>query len=309
MASPGNPNQQPQPAGFDMNKLFKPSSAPMNMNMMPPIPTPSSPNLTSSPSFPTPATAPPPPYLTPSSSYPPPTGPYSFHHHPHYIPYPPPPQHHPQLQLNRPPISYPPPLQPTSPVLPPTSSPHIPSTNPTSGGDLLMAFFGNPNQTISSPSPSSSEFQTAASSNPPPVPSAPPLSVSPAPMRLLSSKLPKGRHLIGNHVTYDIDVRFQGEAQPQLEVTPITKYASDPGLVLGRQIAVNRNYICYGLKLGAIRILNIITAMRSLLRGHTQVSSSSYQIVCTLFFICWMQLDNLLWLEMSYLSVFIFMLL
>jgi enhancer of mRNA-decapping protein 4 len=90
---------------------------------------------------------------------------------------------------------------------------------------------------------------------------------------MLSTKLPKGRHLNGNHVVYDIDVRLQGEVQPQLEVTPITKYVSDPGLVLGRQIAVNRNYICYGLKPGAIRILNINTALRSLLRGHNQVIS------------------------------------
>lgn len=87
---------------------------------------------------------------------------------------------------------------------------------------------------------------------------------------MLSSKLPKGRHLIGDHLVYDIDVRLPGEVQPQLEVTPITKYVSDPGLVLGRQIAVNRNYICYGLKMGNIRVLNINTALRSLLRGHTQ---------------------------------------
>lgn len=91
------------------------------------------------------------------------------------------------------------------------------------------------------------------------------------PVRMMSTKIPKGRHLIGEHVVYDIDVRLQGEVQPQLEVTPITKYASDPGLVLGRQIAVNRSYICYGLKLGAIRVLNINTALRYLLRGHTQV--------------------------------------
>ncbi|KAF2311954.1 hypothetical protein GH714_027596 [Hevea brasiliensis] len=126
-------------------------------------------------------------------------------------------------------------------------------------------------------SPSSS---SAVSNFNAPIPSAPPVSLAspthqlrqpnPAPMRMLSSKLPKGRHLIGNHVVYDIDVRLQGEVQPQLEVTPITKYVSDPGLVLGRQIAVNRNYICYGLKPGAIRILNINTALRSLLRGHNQ---------------------------------------
>jgi len=71
---------------------------------------------------------------------------------------------------------------------------------------------------------------------------------------------------------HDVDSRLPGEAEPpQLEVTPITKYTSDPGLVLGRQIAVNRTYIVYGLKLGNIRVLNINTALRSLLRGHTQV--------------------------------------
>lgn len=121
-----------------------------------------------------------------------------------------------------------------------------------------MAFFANQHQ-----------HQPPSPTLPPPsdstvvIPSAPPV-------RLRSSKVPKGRHLIGNHSVYDIDVRLDGEVQPQLEVTPITKYISDPGLVLGRQIAVNRNYICYGLKLGNIRILNIITALRSLLRGHTQ---------------------------------------
>lgn len=83
--------------------------------------------------------------------------------------------------------------------------------------------------------------------------------------------MPRGRHLFGTNLVYDIHLRLPGEVQPQLEVTPITKYASDPGLVFGRQIAVNRNYICYGLKLGNIRILNINTALRSLLRGHTQV--------------------------------------
>ncbi|KAL0362972.1 UNVERIFIED_CONTAM: Enhancer of decapping protein 4 [Sesamum calycinum] len=89
-------------------------------------------------------------------------------------------------------------------------------------------------------------------------------------IRMPSSKLPKGRHLIGDHLVYDIDVRLPGEFQPQLEVTPITKYGSDPGLVLGRQIAVNKTYICYGLKLGAIRVLNINTALRSLLKGLAQ---------------------------------------
>ncbi|KAI3703761.1 hypothetical protein L1987_73956 [Smallanthus sonchifolius] len=90
------------------------------------------------------------------------------------------------------------------------------------------------------------------------------------PLRMPSSKLPKGRHLSGDRVVYDIDARLPGEVQPQLEVTPITKYGSDPGLVVGRQIAVNKTYICYGLKLGAIRVLNINTALRSLLKGLAQ---------------------------------------
>lgn len=72
-------------------------------------------------------------------------------------------------------------------------------------------------------------------------------------------------------MVYDVDVRVHGEAQPQLEVTPITKYGSDPQPVLGRQIAVNKSYICYGLKQGNIRVLNINNASRSLLRCHTQV--------------------------------------
>ena len=109
-----------------------------------------------------------------------------------------------------------------------------------------------------------------------------PITPSTPPTRLLSTKLPRGRHLIGDKLVYDIDVRLEDEAQPQLEVTPITKYASDPGLVLGRQIAVNRSYICYGLKMGNIRVLNINTALRSLLRGHSQVQSD----MTLHFFIC-----------------------
>ncbi|XP_024015753.1 enhancer of mRNA-decapping protein 4 isoform X2 [Eutrema salsugineum] len=90
------------------------------------------------------------------------------------------------------------------------------------------------------------------------------------PIRVPSCKLPKGRRLVGENAVYDVDVRFHGEIQPQLEVTPITKYGSDPQLVVGRQIAVNKVYICYGLKGGNIRVLNINTALRALFRGHSQ---------------------------------------
>lgn len=111
---------------------------------------------------------------------------------------------------------------------------------------------------------------------PPPIspalPSAPPVnSTSPSALGKSPTRFPRGRHLRGDNVVYDVDARKPGEAQPQLEVTPITVYVSDPVPVLGRQIAVNKNYICYGLRGGNIRILNINSAQKALLRGHTQV--------------------------------------
>ncbi|XP_042519509.1 enhancer of mRNA-decapping protein 4-like isoform X2 [Macadamia integrifolia] len=267
MASAGNPNQ---PATFDMQKLFKPSTNPSPSN-------PSNPNSSQ---FPVSS------YPQPPSSYPPPTGPFSYppqtapFHHPHYLP----PYTQEQLSgvLHQRPISYATPhLQP-----PPLLSSPLASPNPNHGA-RLMALLGTsapPNMELPAPtmpSPSTASSMPAASEFPlhtnppilPSMPSAPPINTAapqPSPIRLPSSKLPKGRHLIGDNVVYDVDVRLQGEVQPQLEVTPITKYVSDPGLVVGRQIAVNRTYICYGLKLGAIRVLNINTALRSLLRGHTQ---------------------------------------
>eukprot|EP00252_Welwitschia_mirabilis_P021119 TRINITY_DN5321_c0_g1_i1.p1 TRINITY_DN5321_c0_g1~~TRINITY_DN5321_c0_g1_i1.p1 ORF type:complete len:1265 (-),score=309.02 TRINITY_DN5321_c0_g1_i1:127-3921(-) len=120
--------------------------------------------------------------------------------------------------------------------------------------------------------PSSETLQQGPPNFSSPRPSAPPMNLSRqgTPSRLSSSKFPRGRHLHGDHIVYDIDTRLPGEAQPQLEVSPITVYTSDPQLVNGRQIAVNSNYICYGLRMGAIRILNINTALRALLKGHTQ---------------------------------------
>ena len=218
----------------DLHKLFKPSTNPGPATVIQSSSSSSSPNLQ--------------PYanLSPtasSSSYPPPTGPFPFH--PHYLPYPPQP------------ISY-----QTS-----QQQSHLPSPSPNSGA-RLMALLTTPSNNPPMPFPATvpPEFSMPITT---PVNLVSP---HPAPSRLLSNKLPKGRHLIGDHVVYDVDVRLQGEVQPQLEVTPITKYVSDPGLVVGRQIAVNRTYICYGLKLGNIRVLNINTALRSLLRGHTQVA-------------------------------------
>ncbi|XP_039056269.1 varicose-related protein-like [Hibiscus syriacus] len=84
-----------------------------------------------------------------------------------------------------------------------------------------------------------------------------------------SCKFPRGRRLTSAHVAYDVDMRLSGEVQPQLEVTSIMKFGSDPQLVLGMQIVVNKSYICYGLKGGSIRILNLNATLRSLFRGHT----------------------------------------
>ncbi|KAL2245177.1 UNVERIFIED_CONTAM: Enhancer of mRNA-decapping protein 4 [Sesamum indicum] len=300
MASPGNPTP-PGGGPFDMHKLFKPSTTPPPASAPPANPNHqnftnnagnanSNSNLVSA------------PFPPPSASYPPPTGagggPYSYspqtspfhYHHPVYTPYsnPSPPHQefanvHPQRSM-----SYPtPPLQPQ--VQTPTSShqnnfqnPPNPQ-NPNNPGARLMALLSAPPSTLEVPqqpampmpqihptSSSGSEFSAAQNVNILPSGSGLVISHQGPVIRMPSSKLPKGRHLNGDHLVYDIDVRLPAEFQPQLEVTPITKYGSDPGLVLGRQIAVNKTYICYGLKLGAIRVLNINTALRSLLKGLAQ---------------------------------------
>ncbi|PIN09335.1 WD40 repeat nuclear protein [Handroanthus impetiginosus] len=299
MASPGNPNP-PGGGPFDMQKLFKPSTPPPASSSIPTSNpntqnfinnvsnTVTNPNLISS------------PFPPPSASYPPPTGgaaggAYSyplqtspFHYHPMYTAYSNPPPHqefanaNPQRSLSYPTPTLQPQVQtPTSPHQPNfNNSPN--SQNPNTHGARLMALLSAPPSTheISQQStmpvpqilPTSSGSDLSAPQNVNNLPSGPGLVMSHpgSVMRMPSSKLPKGRHLVGDRLVYDIDVRLPGEVQPQLEVTPITKYGSDPGLVLGRQIAVNKTYICYGLKLGAIRVLNINTALRSLLKGLAQ---------------------------------------
>ncbi|XP_074562660.1 enhancer of mRNA-decapping protein 4-like [Curcuma longa] len=260
MASPGgSPNT---PANYDTQALFKPPSpSPGAIPRQPFPPTSSYPSPLPTSTFPTPT-------HPGAFSYPPATPP--FHHHPFL--------HYPQESLHRPPAIYP-------PVPPHLPNPN-PSTNPgpsnnTNPGARLMALLNPPaspqlEPTVSMPPPSStlSDFLMPSTVGVlHPVPSALPAALAqPAPTRMPSNKLPRGRLLsTGAHAVYDVDSRLPGENQPpQLEVTPITKYISDPGLVLGRQIAVNRTYICYGLKLGAIRVLNINTALRSLLKGHSQ---------------------------------------
>ncbi|RWW65349.1 hypothetical protein BHE74_00027345 [Ensete ventricosum] len=263
MASPaGSPNTS---GNYEAQAVFKPPNAGPSpgSNPRPPFHLPSA--------YPAPPLLYPTPPLPGAFSYPPATPP--FHHHPFL--------HYPQEPLHRPPAIYSPAAaspQLTNPNPTPNPSPS-PNSNP---GARLMALLNPPahlESAVSMPLPSSSPSDFLSPSGTAtailhPVPSAPPAAlVQPTPVRMPSNKLPRGRLLgSGERVVYDVDSRLPGESQPpQLEVTPITKYISDPGLVLGRQIAVNRNYICYGLKLGAIRVLNINTALRSLLKGHSQV--------------------------------------
>ncbi|XP_073309319.1 enhancer of mRNA-decapping protein 4-like isoform X1 [Primulina huaijiensis] len=298
MATPGNPNTPGGATPFDMPFFFRPSNSPAATLASNPNPQ----NITNGDSSFTNPNLIPAPFPPPSASFPPPAaaggGQYSylpqtlpFHHRPqfHHLPMYSPPSNsrefanvHPQRSM-----SFPTPtLQPQVPVL---SSPHhlnlqaaLISQSPNTHGARLMALLSASPSTLDSPNESTmpmpqtlptssgSDFSMPQFVNN--LPSGPGLLVShqdPV-MRMPSSKLPKGRHLSGDHLVYDIDIRLAGEVQPQLEVTPITKYGSDPGLVVGRQIAVNKTYICYGLKLGAIRVLNINTALRSLLKGLAQ---------------------------------------
>ncbi|EPS72410.1 hypothetical protein M569_02332 [Genlisea aurea] len=279
MASPGNPNQPPAGGIFDVQTLFNPSTPPLASS------SPNPPNFISNVSnaVKVPGNFPSAPFPPPSGSYPPQAQQFSYH--PVYTAYssPPPPLPEflpPQRSLSYPTRTLQPQGQPgASPIHPNFQNPSN-TVNPNNHGAHLMALLSAPPSVVDiSQQPAMHILPTSSAGSDSPVhlnlnnlPSAPGLVAShPGPeLRMPSSKLPKGRHLVGDNLVYDIDVRLPGEVQPQLEVTPITKYGSDPGLVLGRQIAVNKTYICYGLKLGNIRVLNINTALRSLLKGLTQ---------------------------------------
>lgn len=99
------------------------------------------------------------------------------------------------------------------------------------------------------------------------------------PKALQDSKLPRGRVLQGERIVYDVDVRRADEAQPQLEVRSICAYGSDPEPILGRQIAVNKDFICYGLRGANIRIINPTAESKTLLRGHGEVREGGGECV------------------------------
>ncbi|XP_011000341.1 PREDICTED: enhancer of mRNA-decapping protein 4-like isoform X2 [Populus euphratica] len=258
MASRNHHQQQPSPSPsqshsppLDMNTFFMPtptSPPPPPQNPSPPLP----PNLVVLP-----------PQQIPSSSYPPPN-------RTHHFPFPFPPSYPPQQNPNP---NNPPPLanmHPQRSLSYPTPS-LTPNQQPQDrSGAEIMALLRPPQNQEPPPLPPPAQDLSGALSNnfmgPVRTPSC------------TSSKMPKGRRVVGEDVVYDVDVRLPGEAQPRLEVTPITKYISDPQLCLGRQIAVNKSYICYGLKQGTIRILNINTALRSLFRTQSQ------RVTCMAFF-------------------------
>ncbi|KAJ4893510.1 Enhancer of mRNA-decapping protein 4 [Raphanus sativus] len=222
--------------------------------------------MASSPGNTNPNNPPPSPFPTPPASYPPPIGPFLHNQYNHH-----------QQQPYAPP---PPPQQQQQEVVPSSATNHLqqqrslpfpspplnlqsPRTNHNPGTHILALLNNNSNgggggATVASQDPPNQLNQNEIRSFPS------------GPLRVPSCKLPRGRRLSGEHAAYDVDVRLHGEIQPQLEVTPITKYGSDPQLVVGRQIAVNKIYICYGLKGGNIRVLNINTALRALFRGHSQ---------------------------------------
>uniref|UniRef100_A0ACD5VBQ2 Uncharacterized protein n=1 Tax=Avena sativa TaxID=4498 RepID=A0ACD5VBQ2_AVESA len=242
MASPsGNPTPTPS-APFELSRLFNP---PANPNYLTTVPSPTGIFPGAPPGAPM-VSGPPGPY-----SYPPATPPFHLNQYLNYQPDP--------HAVHFPATSY---ANPN-----PTPNP-IPNPGPNPGA-RLMQLLGNTApahlESVASMPTSSSDFSGVPVAQLSGMPSAPPA-------RMTSSKMPRGRLLgPGDRAVHDVDSRLPGEVQPpQLEVTPITKYTSDPGLVLGRQIAVNRTYIVYGLKLGNIRVLNINTALRALLRGHTQ---------------------------------------
>lgn len=101
-------------------------------------------------------------------------------------------------------------------------------------------------------------------------PVSPSVAVEPPPARALCSKVLKGQFISGEHAVYDIDKQVSRDTLQHLDVLPISVYGWDLVLVTGRQVAVNRKYICYCLRPGSIRILSRNVASRGLFQGHSQ---------------------------------------
>ncbi|KAI4321736.1 hypothetical protein MLD38_035084 [Melastoma candidum] len=194
------------------------------------------------------------PTPSPSSSYPPPTLPYTFYHHPlqPHLPHlpqsqPPPPQPQQQQQQQQQPhqqflhapallsqrsLPFPTPPHPANP------NPNFSALNSTpqpggspNAGARLMALLGS----LPQPLPPSSSAEIPGS--------GPPADLPLAPARMASNKKPRGRSCLG--------IMWPAMSMPRTQ--------RGPRLSL-RSRLLQRN----------IRVLNINTASRSLLRGHTQ---------------------------------------
>ncbi|KAJ9568052.1 hypothetical protein OSB04_004018 [Centaurea solstitialis] len=244
MASPGNPNQFPAGPPFDVSRsFFNPSSSP--------------PITTTALQNPNPASASyPPPTVTGTGgpySYPLQTNPTPYHHHHHHQFNLPPPPFQPQSPDNNNNLhhhrSVPFPAHPLQLQSPPNNNNNNnPNPNPNNNhGARLMALLSSPPpSSFEPPLPPPAQVQVQ---NPMLLSSVPALHPGGGgPMRMPSSKLPTGRHLNGDRVVYDIDVRLPGRFSLSLRLLRLRS-------------------------MGAIRVLNINTALRSLLKGLAQLFS------------------------------------
>ncbi|EFJ49828.1 hypothetical protein VOLCADRAFT_117149, partial [Volvox carteri f. nagariensis] len=78
---------------------------------------------------------------------------------------------------------------------------------------------------------------------------------------------PHGTPISPLHEVVEVD-RIKPESASALVVSKIANYPSEICRRHGNSVAVDANYICYGLKGGQIRILNRHTGARTLLKDH-----------------------------------------
>ncbi len=141
---------------------------------------------------------------------------------------------------------------------------HSGSDGPSKEGKTSTTVAGPPQSSMERPC--SSHGNTAEVSVPPPA-ITPPMPTAPAVNLVLSSSfstfssnmLPKGQSLRGGNVIYDVDVRRSGEAQPQLEGRGLSTRSFPVISLMGRQIAVNRRYLCYATSGAIIQLLSVDT--------------------------------------------------